>query len=92
MIDPNITTADGKPVAFHDFKPEQFPFRVQFIDNDTEELLHEVIVRGISHMEVPGFAPRRVRVEITYPNGLQYVEGPPGSGLSEMRQVPPPRL
>lgn len=92
MIDPDIRTTDERPVAFHDFRPDQFPFRVRFIDLDTDELVHEIIVRGIGGVEVPGFAPRRVKVEITFANGMQYVEGPEGFE-SEARQItPPPRF
>lgn len=82
------TPEDG--FALHELTPDQFPFRLRFFDMDTEELLHEITVRGIRAVAIPGWAPRRVKCEMTLPNGMQYIEGP---GLSEARQIiPPPRI
>jgi hypothetical protein len=84
-----IETTDGKPVAFHDMRADSFPFRVRCIDMDTEEVVMEQVVYGPGSLKIDGWAPRRIKVEMTMPNGMQYIEGP---GLQEERQVPPPHF
>lgn len=65
------------PVAFHDLKRSDLPVVVRFYDVATEELLDTITIDGAGVVKVPGFAPRRVRVEVQYNDGRIIHEGPP---------------
>lgn len=52
MIEKNITTPDGRPVAFHDLPQSAFPFRVEAYDDDGN-LVWEQTVDGPGAVEVP---------------------------------------
>jgi hypothetical protein len=63
----NTDRATPPRVAFHDLAPEEFPFDVALMDQDTGELLWERHVTGPGVLKVPGFAPRRVLSWIRQP-------------------------
>ena len=58
-----------RPFAAHDLPARSFPFTVRQIDADTDELLSETVVDGPGVMDITGWAPRRVRVEIYWGDG-----------------------
>lgn len=68
-----MTDQTDKPVAFYDLRRDQFPFRLRLLDEATDEVAWESLVRGPGAIEIPSFAPRKVRAELTYPNGHQFV-------------------
>lgn len=43
MIEENISTPDGKPVAFHNYPADAFPFRVVVYDDQGAQLWEETV-------------------------------------------------
>jgi hypothetical protein len=68
-------------VRYVDIDVDAFPMRVEYIDDDTDELLQSIDVPGPGFLEIPGFAPRRVRVKITSPDGRWTIRYPDGVEL-----------
>jgi len=68
-----------KPTAFHDLAPEDFPMVIQVLDHETREKLWQATVSGPGALEVPGFAPREVRVRVWQPNGVVTETDPDGT-------------
>lgn len=59
----------NRPVTHHDLPSDAFPFTYRVYDHDSRELLHEETVAGPGVLHMKGWAPRRVDVTITYPDG-----------------------
>lgn len=57
---------DGLPVAYADVSSDMFPFCVEVKDQETGELLWEKTIYAACVVQVPGFAPRKVRCTVTY--------------------------
>lgn len=79
-------------IAFHDISPESFPFVIQALDDDTLEKLWQEEVKGPGALKVPGFAPRKVRIRIWYPDGTVVEQLPNGNSYvydlsEELKQI-----
>lgn len=59
-----------RAVAFSDFPPEAFPFRVEFL-NASGTVVHTIECEGPGVVEVPGLADRHgtIRVRLSFPDG-----------------------
>lgn len=57
-------------VAFHDFKPEELPAAIEYIDSETGLPLRLDWIDGPCAYEVPAFKPRKVTVRITLATGV----------------------
>lgn len=76
-----MTTPD-RAVAFHDLPIESFPFRVEFINTVTDEVVHTIDVDGPGTLRVPGrdaLGGVPVAVRMTFPDGRVEFAGPPGA-------------
>lgn len=45
-----------RPTVFHDLPAEDFPFTVEFLRVDTEEVVHRIRVTGPGAVEIPPLA------------------------------------
>ena len=66
-------------VAFHDLLLNDFPFVIQALDDNTLEKVWQEEVMGPGALKVPGFAPRKVRIRVWYPNGTVVETRPDGT-------------
>lgn len=57
--------------AFHDLPADEFPLTIEFIAEDTRDVLHTIEVAGPGAVQVPAFHPRRVSVRVTLSNWVQ---------------------
>lgn len=84
---------DG-PVAFSDFKPEQFPFRARLIREEDGEVVFEQIVHGPGALRIPGQSERGdhrpVTAELTFASGQQVQCN--SDGVETFHQVQPLRV
>lgn len=80
---------NGPPVAFYDLPRGQYPFRIRLIRSDTDEVLQEIMVRGLGAVKIDSFQHLKVPVvvETTFANGHQY-RARPGAEV-EFQIVPP---
>ncbi len=62
----------SKPTAFHELRQKDFPLLIQAIDENTAELLWSERVTGPGALEVPGFAPRQVKIVTTTGEGITF--------------------
>lgn len=61
---------NGRPVATVDLGGEQFPFIISAIAEDSDRVLWQAVVEGPGAIEVPGFAPRKIKMLIVWPTGV----------------------
>ena len=59
----------NEPVRVYNLPHDKYPFTVRFLDHETDEVLDTIEVAGPGLAEVPGFAPRKVDVAVTWPDG-----------------------
>jgi hypothetical protein len=71
-----------RPAKFRDLPASSFPFTMTFFDEATGEQLQQLEVTGPGAIDVPGWAPRRVRVRCEFADGEVVEEGPPGGTAS----------
>lgn len=78
---------DQTPVEFATLPAAAFPFRVEFIALNTDEVVLTQHVDGPGAFAVPGLAHEHgpVKVVVTFPNGHQEVAMPDSSGEPEVR-------
>ena len=59
-----------KPYAFYDIKAEDYPFTVDFLNED-DEVVHTIHCEQPGVMEIPALREThgQVRVQVTYPDG-----------------------
>lgn len=76
--------AGGGRTKFVDMPEEDFPIDLRLIDHDTGEQLYRVDVSGPAAVDIPGFAPRKVRAMITLATGMRYVSYPDGRTIHGM--------
>lgn len=67
----------SRPAAFHDLPAEAFPLTITFTDADTAEELHTITLDGPGVLDIPGWAPRRVAVDLVLATGENSHMEPP---------------
>lgn len=74
-------TKDG----FVDMASEDYPFTIEYLAEDTGELLDTLVVQGPGVLAVPSFAPRKVTVRTTFP---QYIYVTDSGGNTTQEPLP----
>lgn len=76
--------------SFHDVPRGAFPLTIEYIAEDTGEVLQQIQVDGPGALEVPSFSPRAVSVRISGPYGVSQFNSQ-GEEVIHDQRPPEPR-